>query len=81
MAYSCKPELPILISKPFIQLSRDKTQLEARLKDNETALIEEEDKGKALAKQKVKLETIVNELEDKLQKEEKVESELYFYLN
>ena len=37
-----------------------------------SALEEEEDKGKSLMKQKVKMESVVSELEDKLQKEEKV---------
>ena len=57
-------------------MTRDKAQMDARLKDTQSALIEEEDKGKALTKQKVKLETMLQELEDKLQKEEKVRVEV-----
>ena len=53
-------------------MTRDKAQMDSRLKDTQSALIEEEDKGKALTKQKMKLETLLHELEDKLQKEEKV---------
>ena len=55
-----------------IQITRDRKQLEERLKDTLSALQEEENKGKTLTKQKVKLETAVNELEEKLNKEEKV---------
>ena len=62
-------------------MTRDKAQMDARLKDTQSALIEEEDKGKALTKQKVKLETMLQELEDKLQKEEKVRIQQLLFVN
>jgi len=55
-----------------IQLSKEKKTLDDRVAELSSHLAEEEERSKAAAKQKSKLEALVADLEERLRKEQEV---------
>ena len=56
----------------FLQLSRDKRTLEDKLQDTQQALEGEENKSKQEHRQRLKLESNIQDLDEKLDRESKV---------
>ena len=56
------------------KLLKEKKNLEERLAEVSSSLVEEEEKGKQLGKLKNKYESIISDLEDRLRKETQVEN-------
>ena len=54
------------------KLIKEKKNLEERLSEVSSSLVEEEEKGKQLGKLKNKYESIISDLEDRLRKETQV---------
>lgn len=55
-----------------LQLSRERKNLEEKLQETHAALEQEENKAKQEHRQRIKLEQIIAELEEKLEREIKV---------
>lgn len=60
----------------FIQITKEKKQLEEKLAETLTSLQDEEDKSKGLGKMKAKHEASITDLEDRLRNEERARQEL-----
>jgi septal ring factor EnvC (AmiA/AmiB activator) len=68
------PSLLSLHSSLFLQLSRDKKTLEEKLQETQTALETEENKAKQEHRQRLKLESHIQDLDEKLHRETNVSS-------